>query len=77
MKIYKPKEFAKKIGVSTRTLTRWDQNGIFKGYRTPTNDKYYTYDQYVEYCLKSGIPIENIEGESDDSDSKDMTVKEE
>lgn len=61
MKVYKPSEFAKKIGVSVRTLMRWDLRGKFKAYRTPTNIKYYTEQQYIDYCIKSGIPYDDID----------------
>lgn len=46
---YKPNEFAKLIGVSVKTLQRWDNGGILKAFRTPTNRRYYTHQQYVEY----------------------------
>lgn len=48
-KIYKPKEFAELIGVSVKTLQRWDKKGLLIAYRTPTNRRYYTYEQYVKY----------------------------
>ena len=48
-KIYKPKEFAKLLGVSVRTLQRWDKKGLLVAYRTPTDRRYYTYEQYLEY----------------------------
>lgn len=46
---YKPKDFAKLVGVSVKTLQRWDNEGIFKAYRTPTNRRYYTYEQYLQF----------------------------
>ena len=46
---YKPKEFAEMIGVSVITLQRWDRNGKLKAYRTPTDRRYYTHRQYVDY----------------------------
>lgn len=49
MSNYKPKEFAEMIGVSVKTLQRWDKEGKFKAYRTPTDRRYYTYKQYVDY----------------------------
>lgn len=61
MRIYKAGEFSKKIGVSSRTLIRWDQSGKFKAYRTPTNQKYYTHEQYIKYCIQSGMPPDDIE----------------
>lgn len=46
---YKPKDFAKLIGVSVKTLQRWDNEDILKALRTPTNRRYYTYTQYLSY----------------------------
>ncbi len=46
---YKPKDFAELLGVSVKTLQRWDREGILKANRTPTNRRYYTYDQYLTY----------------------------
>ena len=48
-KHYKPKEFAELLNVSVITLQRWDEDGKLKAFRTPTNRKYYTYEQYLEY----------------------------
>ncbi|WP_423738870.1 hypothetical protein [Clostridium cochlearium] len=36
---YKPNEFAELINGSVRTLQRWDNEGILKAFRTPTNQK--------------------------------------
>ena len=47
--IYKPKDFSKLLGVSVLTLQRWDNAGLLKAYRTPTNRRYYTYEQYLEF----------------------------
>ncbi len=49
MKIYRPHEFGKLIGRTTQTLQRWDNKDILKAHRTPTNRRYYTHDQYLEY----------------------------
>ena len=46
---YKPKDFAELLGVSVKTLQRWDRENILKAKRTPTDRRYYTYDQYLEY----------------------------
>lgn len=40
--MYSPKQFAEKIGKSVKTLQRWDNQGVFKARRTPTNRRYYT-----------------------------------
>ena len=53
---YKPKDFAELLGVSVKTLQRWDRDGILKANRTPTNRRYYTYDQYLQF---KGIQTEN------------------
>ena len=39
---YKPHEFAKIVGVSVKTLQRWDNHGKLPAKRTPSNYRYYT-----------------------------------
>lgn len=46
---YSPKQFGALIGKTVLTLQRWDRAGILKAHRTPTNRRYYTHDQYLEY----------------------------
>src|SRR5712691_2649056 len=46
---YSPKEFGALIGKSVLTLQRWDRKGILKAHRSPTNRRYYTHDQYLDY----------------------------
>jgi len=46
---YKPKDFAQLLGVSVKTLQRWDRDGILKANRTLTDRRYYTYDQYLQF----------------------------
>lgn len=46
---YKPKDFAELLGVSVKTLQRWDREDTLKAYRTPTDRRYYTYDQYLQF----------------------------
>ncbi len=60
---YKPKDFAELLGVSVKTLQRWDREGILKANRTPTDRRYYTYDQYLQF---QGIQTE--------SDIRDVVV---
>ena len=55
---YKPKDFAELLGVSIKTLQRWDREGILKANRTPTDRSYYTYGQYFQF---KGINIEHEE----------------
>ena len=53
---YKPKDFAELIGVSVKTLQRWDREGILEANRTPTDRRYYTYNQYLQF---KGIKTQN------------------
>ena len=53
---YKQKDFAELLGVSVKTLQRCDRDGILKANRTPTDRRYYTYDQYLQF---KGIQTEN------------------
>ena len=46
---YKPKDFAELLNVSVKTLQRLDRDNILKAFRTPTDRRYYTYDQYLEF----------------------------
>ena len=36
---YKPKDFAELLGVSVKTLQRWDREGTLKANRTPTRSE--------------------------------------
>ena len=57
---YKPKDFAELLGVSVKTLQRWDREGIWKANRTPTNLTFmtniYNLKKYIQwykrYCYK-------------------------
>lgn len=60
---YRLNEFAELLGVSVKTLQRWDREGILKAHRTPTNRRYYTYDQYLQF-----------KGQSDESDRRDTVI---
>lgn len=53
MTMLKPKDMAEKLGVTVRTLQIWDNNGTLKAFRTPTNRRYYTEEQYLEYIGQS------------------------
>ena len=48
-KHYKPHEFAQLVGVSVKTLQRWDTLGRLKAHRSPSNRRYYTHQQYLTY----------------------------
>ena len=55
---YKPKDFAELLGISVKTLQRWDREGTLKANRTLTDRRYYTYDQYLQF--KGVQPIDTI-----------------
>ncbi|RAM51257.1 MAG: IS607 family transposase [Hapalosiphonaceae cyanobacterium JJU2] len=42
--MYKPHEFAKKLGITVKTLQRWDISGKLPAKRTLSNYRYYTDD---------------------------------
>lgn len=47
------------LGVTVKTLQRWDNDGKLIAYRTPTNRRYYTQEQYD---IQMGILRENKVG---------------
>lgn len=63
IKNYKPKEFAELIGVSVKTLQRWDREGLLKANRTPTNRRYYTREHYLQF-----------KGVSPEEDKRDIVI---
>ena len=46
-------DMAKRLGVSVKTLQRWDREGILVAKRKPNNRRYYTEEQYLEYIGSS------------------------
>jgi putative resolvase len=46
---YSPKQFGNLIGKSVNTLQKWDRKGILPAFRSPTNRRYYTHEQYLQY----------------------------
>ncbi len=46
---YSPKQFGKLIGKSVNTLQKWDRKGVLPALRSPTNRRYYTHEQYLQY----------------------------
>jgi len=74
--IYKPQEFAEMIGVSIKTLQRWDNAGKLKAYRSPTDRRFYTHEQYIKYmgdCARKGD--EEIVKELQDGNKPDRRTK--
>lgn len=47
---YNISEAAELIGVSVKTLQRWDREGKLVASRTPSNRRYYTKNQLSEFC---------------------------
>jgi putative resolvase len=48
-KTYTTGKFGKLIGITTRTLQRWDDDGKLIAHRTATGRRFYTDSQYREY----------------------------
>lgn len=46
---YNITQFSKIINVKVKTLQKWDRDGVLVAKRTPTNRRYYTHQQYLEY----------------------------
>ena len=51
--MYKPNQFAEMLGVSVKTLQRWDNDGKLIANRTPTDRRYYTHKQYLDHVNES------------------------
>jgi putative resolvase len=51
--MYTPSQFAKKVGVSVKTIQKWDRLGILRAKRTITNRRYYTDD---DLAAALGLP---------------------
>jgi len=48
-KFYNVTQFAELINMKVKTLQKWDREGILKSNRTPTNRRYYTHSQYLDF----------------------------
>lgn len=75
-KVYKPKEFAELVGVSVRTLQRWDTDGTFKAKRTPSGRRY-----YMDYHVRRFNTVNEVESwdepalYSTSSEEKGLTIQ--
>jgi len=58
--IYSPREFGALIGRTTKTLQRWDREGILTAFRSSTNRRYYTHDQYLEFTRQYKGPRKRV-----------------
>lgn len=56
----KPSEMARRCGVTVKTLQAWDRAGKLKAYRTPTNMRYYTEEQYNTFIGASSSNKVNV-----------------
>lgn len=54
---YSVGKMAKKLGKSIKTLQNWDKSGILTAYRSPTNRRFYTHDQYLDVTNQSKYKI--------------------
>ncbi len=63
MSAISPKDFAKMMGVSVRTLQRWDKNGQLIAYRRPSGRRFYKKEQSEIY-----LKLINTETESNNGD---------
>lgn len=59
MKLYTARELANMLKVHIRTIHNWDNSGILKAYRTPTNRRYYTESQITDFLKLNNGLIEN------------------
>ena len=57
-KFYTIGEFSHLTNIKVKTLQKWDRDGILMAYRTPTNRRYYTHSQYLEFTGKKTDDID-------------------
>ena len=59
MKLFSIQEVANLLGVSTKTLRRWEEKGILLSQRTPGNQRRYTQDHIDNFRRQSGTFVES------------------
>ncbi|MDF2950552.1 MAG: hypothetical protein K0S18_135 [Anaerocolumna sp.] len=77
-------EVAKRLGVSVKTLQRWDNEGVFVALRNPKNQRYYTDEQIEQFASKAKetqekyklLFIEAVYDEYEDYDKVDKILEE-
>jgi predicted site-specific integrase-resolvase len=76
--MYSPKRFGELIGKSVNTLQKWDRKGILPAFRSPTNRRYYTHEQYLQYrgliSSERGVVIAYARVSSP-AQKKDLTIQ--
>ncbi len=60
MTAYSTGKAARLLGVTVRTLQRWDTDGKLKAKRTPTGRRFYTDEDIREFRQESGVRVERI-----------------
>ncbi len=65
-KVLKPKDVAEQLGITTRTLFRWDEEGSFKARRFPNGRKYYIQGDVDSLtkgeAFESSVPVLTVGG---------------
>ena len=46
-------QFSRLTNIKVKTLQKWDRDGTLVAYRTPTDRRYYTHGQYLDFMGKS------------------------
>ena len=54
---YNVTQFSNLINVKVKTLQKWDREGVLVAKRTPTNRRYYTRSQYLDYIGESNLIV--------------------
>lgn len=57
---YSPKQFGSLIGRTTKTLQKWDRDGILPAHRSITNRRFYTHDQYLEVVGRKSTVVKKL-----------------
>gem|GEM_PF-2679195 len=60
-KIYNISQFAQLLQISVPTLRRWDRDKKLPAYRSPSNGRFYTHQQYVDYLRHSRMSFTVVE----------------
>ncbi len=60
MSTYTIRQFSERVGVSVKTLQRWDREGKLKPFRTPSNRR-----QYTDEHLRQALGVRGIQANSE------------
>lgn len=54
-------QISKAVGVSPRTVTKWIDSGLLKGWRIPgSKDRRVDYKDLKLFCIEQGLPLEYV-----------------